>query len=64
MPKEVYLHTVKTCKNNSKIGLLATQGTLKTGVYNRFFDKKFELEQLVKRTATNIQNKNRTYVIK
>ena len=43
MPKEVFLHTRKTCKKNSKIGLLATEGTLKTGVYNKFFDKSFEL---------------------
>jgi len=43
MPKEVYLHAKKKCKKNSKIGLLATEGTLKTGVYNRFFDKNFLL---------------------
>ena len=43
MPKEVYAHSVKTCKKNSKIGILATEGTLKTGVYNKFFDKKFKL---------------------
>ena len=41
MPKEVYLHAKKNCKKKSKIGLLATEGTLKTGVYNRFFDKSF-----------------------
>ena len=43
MPKEVFNHTVKKCKKNSTIGLLATEGTLKTGVYNKFFDKKFNL---------------------
>ncbi|MDC1095740.1 amino acid racemase [Pelagibacteraceae bacterium] len=43
MPKEVYLHANKTCKKNTKIGLLATDGTLKTGVYNKFFDQKFKL---------------------
>ena len=43
MPKEVYSHSMKTCKKNSKIGLLATEGTLKTGVYNKFFDKNFKL---------------------
>ena len=43
MPKEVFLHTKKKCKKNSKIGLLATEGTLKTGVYNKFFDKNFTL---------------------
>ena len=43
MPKEVYAHSIKNCKKNSKIGLLATEGTLKTGIYNKFFDKKFKL---------------------
>ncbi|MDA7552264.1 amino acid racemase [Candidatus Pelagibacter sp.] len=43
MPKEVYLHTKKKCKKNSKIGLLATEGTLKTGVYSKFFNKTFKL---------------------
>ena len=43
MPKEVFNHTIKKCKKNSSIGLLATEGTLKTGVYNKFFDKKYNL---------------------
>ena len=43
MPKEVFNYAKKNCKKNSKIGLLATEGTLKTGVYNKFFDKNFEL---------------------
>ena len=43
MPKEVFDLTKKNCKVNSKIGLLATEGTLKTGVYNKFFDKKYNL---------------------
>ena len=43
MPHEVYLHALKNCKKNSKIGLLATEGTLKTDIYNKFFDKKFKL---------------------
>tara|TARA_B100000767_G_scaffold119752_1_gene114227 strand:- start:300 stop:1049 length:750 start_codon:yes stop_codon:yes gene_type:complete len=43
MPKEVFLHTKKNCKKNSKVGLLATEGTLKTGVYSKFFDKNFKL---------------------
>ena len=43
MPKEVFNHTIKKCKKNSSIGLLATEGTLKTGVYNKFFDKKYKL---------------------
>ena len=43
MPKEVFLHTQKKCKKNSSIGLLATEGTLNTGVYNNFFDKSYNL---------------------
>ena len=43
MPKEVFNHTSKKCKKNSSIGLLATEGTLKTGIYNKFFDKKYNL---------------------
>ena len=43
MPKEVFNHTIKKCKKDSSIGLLATEGTLKTGVYNKFFDKRFNL---------------------
>ena len=43
MPKEVLNHALKKCKIDSSIGLLATEGTLKTGVYNKFFDKKYDL---------------------
>jgi len=43
MPKEVFKITKKRCKKNSKIGLLATEGTLKTGVYNKIFDKDYKL---------------------
>tara|TARA_B100001063_G_scaffold229627_1_gene242012 strand:+ start:389 stop:1135 length:747 start_codon:yes stop_codon:yes gene_type:complete len=43
MPKEVYNYTKKKCKKNSDIGLLATEGTLKTGVYNKFFDNDYNL---------------------
>ena len=57
MPKEVYIHTVKTCKKNSKIGLLATEGTLKTGIYNKFFDKKFKLINPSKSVQKNNVNK-------
>ena len=43
MPREVLNYTVKKCKKNSLIGLLATEGTIKTGVYNKFFDKNYKL---------------------
>ena len=43
MPKEVFNHTKKKCKKNSTIGLLATEGTLNTGIYNKFFDNDYNL---------------------
>ena len=43
MPKEVFLHTRKMCRKNSKIGLLATEGTLKTQIYEKLFRSKYEL---------------------
>ena len=43
MPKEVFNHTVKKCKKNSFIGLLATEGTIKTSIYNKFFDENYKL---------------------
>jgi aspartate racemase len=43
MPKEVYKHAKKICKKKSFIGLLATEGTIKTGIYNKFFDEEFKL---------------------
>ena len=43
MPKEVFEYTKKKSIKNSSIGLLATEGTLKTGVYNKFFDKAYNL---------------------
>ena len=43
MPKEVFKHTKKNCKKKSNIGLLATEGTLKTGVYKKFFNRDYNL---------------------
>ncbi|WP_075503935.1 aspartate/glutamate racemase family protein [Candidatus Pelagibacter communis] len=43
MPKEVFKFTKKKCIKNSKVGLLATEGTLKTGVYKKFFEKDYQL---------------------
>jgi aspartate racemase len=43
IPKEVFLHTKRTCKRESKIGILCTEATIKTKVYSRYFDKNFEL---------------------
>ena len=43
MPKEVFLHIKKICKKESKIGLLATEGTLKTKIYERLFKSEYKL---------------------
>ena len=57
MPREVFLHTKKNCRRNSLIGLLATEGTLKTGVYNKFFDKEYKLVSPNNFTQRNSVNK-------
>ena len=56
MPKEVYKHTKKNCQKNSKIGILSTEATLKTEVYNKYFDKDFNLispNKLLQKTSVN-----------
>ena len=62
IPKEVYLHTKKTCKKNSKIGILCTEATLKTGVYNKYFKKNFRLVSPEKSLQTKYVNKAIKYV--
>ena len=57
MPEEVFKFTKKNCKEKSSIGLLATEGTLNTGVYNRFFDKKYKLIYPNKNLQKNSVNK-------
>ena len=57
MPKEVYIHTKKNCKKNSRIGILATEGTLKTGVYHKFFYKNFTL--ISPKKSLQIKNVNK-----
>ena len=56
MPKEVYIHAKKTCKKNSSIGLLATEGTIMTGVYNKFFNSRYKLihpNKLIQKNSVN-----------
>ena len=60
MPKEVYNYTSKTCKKNSKIGILCTESTLKTKIYNNYFDKNFQLIS----PSKNIQKKSVNKAIK
>ncbi len=60
MPKEVYNYTSKTCKKNSKIGILCTEATLKTKIYNNYFDRSFQLIS----PSKNIQKKSVNKAIK
>ena len=57
MPKEVYFHTKKTCKKKSKIGILCTEATLKTKVYNKYFDKNYKLVSPKKSSQKSYVNK-------
>ena len=40
MPEIVYLNAKNNLKKNSKVGLLATEATIKTGVYGHYFNKR------------------------
>ena len=57
MPKAVYAHSKLKCKKKSKIGLLATEGTLLTGVYSKFFNKDYSLISPKKTLQINSVNK-------
>ena len=43
MTEIVYLNAKNNLQRNSKIGLLATEATIKTGIYSYYFNKKFLL---------------------
>ena len=43
MPKEVFLFAKKNCSSGSKVGILATESTLNTRIYHKFFEKKYNL---------------------
>ena len=60
MPKEVFLHTKKICKKNTKIGLLATEGTLRTEIYEKLFKNEYELIK----PLHNLQSKSVNKTIK
>ena len=62
MPKEVYIYAKKTCKKKSKIGILCTEATLKTGVYHRYFEKNFQLVSPNKSIQNSSVNKAIKYV--
>ena len=60
MPEEVYNHTKKRCKINSQIGILATEATLNTKIYHKYFNKRFKLLS----PPVKIQKKNVNKAIK
>ena len=62
MRKEVFLNTKKTCKKNSKIGLLSTEATLETKVYHKYFDKDFQLVSPINSLQKTSVNKSIKYV--
>ena len=57
MPKEVFTQTKIGCKKNSKIGLLATEGTLKTEIYDKIFKKDYILVKPSNNLQANSVNK-------
>ena len=62
MPKEVFTQTKKGCKKNSKIGLLATEGTLKTEIYDKIFKKDYILVKPSNNLQANSVNKTIKHV--
>ena len=62
MPKEVFLYTKKRCKKKSKIGLLATEGTLKTKIYDKLFDNNYKLVKPLANLQIKSVNKTIKYV--
>ena len=58
MPEIVYSNAKKKCKKNSKIGLLATEATIKTGIYSKYFKREFDLIIPNKRFQINNVNKS------
>jgi len=62
MPEEVFLYTKKNSKKNSKIGLLATEGTLKTKIYEKLFKKDFTIIEPTQKLQIQSVNKTIKYV--
>ena len=62
MPRVVFENASKNCKIGSKIGLLATDVTIKTGVYNKFFNKRYDLISPHKKLQIQSVNKSIKFV--
>ena len=64
MPKEVFAFAKKNCSSGSKIGILATESTLRTRIYHKFFDKKYKLIEPTLKLQKRYVNKSITLVKK
>jgi aspartate racemase len=62
MPELVYLNISKKCKKNTKIGLLATETTIKTGIYKKSLRRKYELLLPTRKLQIKHVNKSIKYV--
>ena len=62
MPELVYLSIFKNCKKNTKIGLLATETTIKTGIYKKSLRNKYKLIVPTRNLQINYVNKSIKYV--
>ena len=62
MPELVYLNISKKCKKNTKIGLLATETTIKTGIYGKSLKNKYKLLIPSRNLQINHVNKSIKYV--
>ena len=62
MPELVYLNISKKCKKNTKIGLLATETTIKTGIYKKSLRSKYKLLLPSRKIQINHVNKSIKYV--
>ena len=62
MPELVYLNISKKCEKNTKIGLLATETTIKTRIYNKSLRQKYKLLVPSKKLQVNHVNKSIRYV--
>ena len=62
MPELVYLNILKKCKKNTKIGLLATETTIKTGIYEKYLRNKYKLLMPTRKIQINNVNKSIKFV--
>ena len=62
MPELVFKNASKSCNRNTKIGLLATETTIKANIYGNFFKRKFKLIIPPQIIQTKNVNKSIKYV--